>query len=652
MSPGEIKDQLRGVRLFRELDDPEIDALAQGCRQRAVKAGEVIVEQGAIGDEMHIILEGDYEVFLSQKTLGFEKQIGQLHAGDYFGEIALVSGHKRSASVRATTPGKLLTLPRETFIAQCERSSRLALKLCQALADYVQEGARQRSAVAFIKLGEAQPNRETLELIPAEVSKVCSAVAIERVGDRVTVVMVDPDDAQKRNFLEQALKPNKPEFAATTKDELSRFVGRMAAQHGYRAKPPTNLKLDFRGPDGQSIDISDNEAAKVLREAFREAIALKASDVHFEPKRTHMEIRARVDGRLLPLSDNIPAKLTRQVISMIKVLGNLDIAEKRLPQDGNFVIQAEDLEIDARLSLMPSQHGEKAVTRLLDPRSQLHFLNQIITSDPVHTLAAELFTRSAGLTLVTGPTGSGKTTTLYAGLRSIWEDNHLLNIVSAEDPIDQRLNFATQTQIMAQVGLTFPLVLRGLLRQDPDVILIGEIRDEQSASIALEAAITGHNVLSSLHTKHATEAVPRLRKLGGEPYLIAAALNGVISQRLLPKLNPRSVETIPASDPEILRLLRIGVLDEPTDQLRRGVETTPNEPAESGRVGLFEVLAVNEPIRAAIESTATSQELEAGLTRQNFISMKRYARYLLLEQLVSPLAVLNIFPEAPDIEAI
>ncbi|WP_309399466.1 ATPase, T2SS/T4P/T4SS family [Cerasicoccus maritimus] len=652
MSPTKIVQRLRDVHLFRELSDPELQSLAQACQLRSVEDSELIVEQGDDGDELHIILEGQFEVFLSQKTLGFEKQIGQLKEGDYFGEIALISGKKRSASVRASTSGKLLSLRRGAFLAQCEQSPKLSLKLCQALANYVQEGARQRSSVAFIKLGDAHPPKETLELIPPEVSKACDAMSIEHEGERVTIVMVDPDDAQKRNFLEQALQPLKPEFAATTADEMKKFVDRMQVQHGFRAKPPAEVALDFRGPDGQAIDISHNEAAKVLRDALREAIALKASDVHFEPKRGRLDVRARIDGRLLPLRNDVPVNLVRQVISMIKVLGNLDIAERRLPQDGNFVIQAEDLEIDTRLSLMPSQHGEKAVMRLLDPRAQLHYLNQIITSERVHALATELFTRAAGLTLVTGPTGSGKTTTLYAGLRSIWEDNRLLNIVSAEDPIDQRLDFATQTQILTQVGLTFPTVLRGLLRQDPDVILIGEIRDEHSASIALEAAITGHNVLSSLHTKHAAEAVARLRKLGAEPYLIAAALNGVIAQRLLPKLNPAAAQPVPIDDSELTRLIKIGVLDEPTDALRRGVSISPDQPAERGRVGLFEALAVDDSVRDAIESLATSQEMESRLNATNFVGMKRYARYLLLEQLVSPAAILGVFPESPEVGAL
>ncbi|MEO0796335.1 MAG: ATPase, T2SS/T4P/T4SS family [Verrucomicrobiota bacterium] len=649
MTPTEMAQVLSGVRLFRELDLSDLETLAKDCEQRAIAAQASVVEQGQDGDELHVILEGEFEVFLSQQSLDFEKEIGRLNAGDYFGEIALISQKKRSASVRALTPGKILSLGREPFLELCERKPGFTLKLCQALAEYVHEGARQRSALPFIKLSGATPEQGVLELIPAEVSRVCQAVSIEKIEDRVTVVMVDPDDAKKRDFLEQALKPLKPEFAATNADDMARFIDRMSAHCGYRSKPPAAVELDFRGPDGQSVEVSQNEAAKVLRNALREAITLKASDVHFEPKRVGMDVRARIDGKLLALHGDVPSAIVRQVISMIKVLGNLDIAERRLPQDGNFVIKVDDLEIDARLSIMPSQHGEKAVMRLLDPRAQLHYLNQLISSDPVLALAKELFTRSAGLTLVTGPTGSGKTTTLYAGLRSIWEDNRLLNIVSAEDPIDQRLDFATQTQIQNLVGLDFPTVLRGLLRQDPDVILIGEIRDSQSASIALEAAITGHNVLSSLHTKHATDSVARLRKLGAEPYLIAAALNGVISQRLLPRLNPNACESVPADDPEIARLVGIDILAETTDALRRGVQRTPDQKPEIGRVGLYEIMAVTAAVRDAIEGTATSQQLEAQLTPQNFISMKRYARFLLLEQVVSPDAVLTVFPESPEI---
>jgi len=648
MSPEETHRALRRVHLFRDLSDEDVETLAKNCRERGIAKGEVVVDQGSKGDELHVILEGAFEVFLTQSALSFEKPIGELGPGEYFGEIALVTGKERSASVRALSDGKLLSLARKEFLGLCERSPQFTLKLCQALADYVQAGARQQSTVPYLKLAEFDPDRETLDLIPDEVSKLCEAVAVDRDNEFATIVMVDPDNAKKRDFLAQALKPLRPHFAATSADEMARFVDRVAASRGYRAKPPAAVNLDFRGPDGQPVDISQNDAAKILRDAFREAVTLKASDVHFEPKRDGMDIRARVDGRLLPLRDDIPGRVVKQVISMIKVLGNLDIAEKRLPQDGNFSIEADDLEIDARLSVMPSQHGEKAVTRLLDPRAQLHYLNQIISSEPVLALANELFTRAAGLTLVTGPTGSGKTTTLYAGLRSIWENNRLLNIVSAEDPIDQRLDFATQTQIRDAVGLTFPKVLRGLLRQDPDVILIGEIRDETSAAIALEAAITGHSVLSSLHTKYSAESVARLRKLGAEPYLIAAALNGVISQRLLPRLNPHALEAIPADDDEIHRLKRIGVLDEPSDQLRRGRENLP----EIGRVGLFEILSVDDGVRDAIETTATTQQLEQRLNPRNFVSMKRYARYLLLQRYVAPASVLTVFPEAPEVDQI
>ena len=310
------------------------------------------------------------------------------------------------------------------------------------------------------------------------------------------------------------------------------------------------------------------------------------------------------------------------------------------------MIHVDERRIEFRVSVTPCHGGEKAVLRLISPNANLADLGNLILLPPLEAFVRHQFQSRSGLILVTGPTGSGKTTTLYAALNSVVSRNPFVNVVTIEDPVEYDLPFAAQIQVNSQAGMDFATILRTVLRQDPDVILVGEIRDPQSAALAVEAATTGHLVLSSLHTHSALEAIIRLRDLQVEPYMIGAALKAVISQQLIPKLAPGYTEEVPPDDALGLRLQELGVLDESWQgMLLRGRDTHDGPPdGEKGRVALFEMLAVNPALRAAIECSGTFSELESCLDDTSFASFAAYARFVLTEGLVAPERIEAVLP--------
>ena len=330
-------------------------------------------------------------------------------------------------------------------------------------------------------------------------------------------------------------------------------------------------------------------------------------------------------------------------------MSELDITSIRRPQDGRFLVRANDQRIEFRVSVTPCHGGEKVVLRVVAPNPDFLDLANLILSGPVAAFAKEMFQSPSGLVLVTGPTGAGKTTTLYAALSAIEGRDHTLNIVTIEDPVEHNLDFATQIQVNRELGLDFPNILRTILRQDPDVILVGEIRDAESAALALEAAMTGHLVLSSLHTYDALETLVRLQDLEVKPYLLASALKGVISQQLLPRLCPGCTEPIPSDAAVVARLKTLGVLEADwSGVLYRGKDCEGFPPGgESGRVGVYETMFVTEQLRDLIDRAAPRSELEKALDQQYFFSFPRYCRFLLKEGLAAPERVERILPKKP-----
>jgi general secretion pathway protein E len=352
--------------------------------------------------------------------------------------------------------------------------------------------------------------------------------------------------------------------------------------------------------------LESNDDAPIIRlinAVLTQAIRENASDIHIEPFENRLVVRFRVDGELREVLQSKRA-VASLVVSRIKVMSKLDIAEKRLPQDGRIGLRIAGRAVDVRVSTIPSGHGERVVLRLLDKQAGRLELGALGMDPNIQTLMDELIHKPHGILLVTGPTGSGKTTTLYAALERL--NDNTQNIMTVEDPIEYYIDGLGQTQVNTKVEMTFARGLRAILRQDPDVVMIGEIRDLETAQIAVQASLTGHLVLSTLHTNTAAGALTRLRDMGIEPFLLSSSLIGVLAQRLVRVLNPASRVAFQAGEYE-RRLIGLSP-EQPSPTLYR-----PGNDASGGyrgRTGIYELIVVDDAMRTMIHDGASEQQLE------------------------------------------
>ncbi len=359
-------------------------------------------------------------------------------------------------------------------------------------------------------------------------------------------------------------------------------------------------------PEPSDLLESDDDAPiiRLINAVLTSAVKENASDIHVEPFENRLVVRFRVDGVLREVLQSRRA-VAPLVVSRIKVMAKLDIAEKRLPQDGRISLRIAGRAVDVRVSTMPSGHGERVVLRLLDKHAGRLDLSQLGMEHGAQRTIDELIHRPHGIILVTGPTGSGKTTTLYAALERI--NDNTRNIMTVEDPIEYYIDGIGQSQVNTKVDMTFARGLRAILRQDPDVVMVGEIRDLETAEIAVQASLTGHLVLSTLHTNTAVGAVTRLRDMGVEPFLLSSSLIGVVAQRLVRVLDPDTKIPHSANDYEC-RVLAADPAEPPT--LYRPPEDTPLGEGFKGRTGIYEIVTVDDEIRAMIHDGAGEHELE------------------------------------------
>jgi type II secretory ATPase GspE/PulE/Tfp pilus assembly ATPase PilB-like protein len=638
---------IRFIPAFRELEEADLDALGKALRERPVKAGEVIAKQGEVGHELFIVLEGEFQMYVRQEQLDFEKVIRRIGSGNYFGEITLLSGGPRTSSVKACTDGRIAALHQIALEDIMRRSPSLALALCKGMAQYVRTILSRDTGIPFVDLDQIMVDKAASALIPPKIAAYARAMPYAIDGDTIKVGMVDPYDAPSRTFLKEVLQGKNVEFAAISESDFERYKAAFFKEESDQPVPDAELEeMSYVSATGQKIDFGDKETGELMERVFRSAFKYGASDIHFEPVGERSRVRMRIDGNMIPIEDAVPLKLFSQVVSRLKVMSDMDITQRRLPQDGRFMLKAGPRNLETRVSIMPCKGGEKAVLRTLDPGKQTLTLDELIVSQPVAMQVRESFLSPNGLVLVCGPTGSGKTTTLYAGLMEIWRGSNTWNMVTIEDPIEYQLDFATQIQVNKAVGLDFPQILRSVLRQDPDIMLLGEIRDTESAEIAVEAGTTGHLVLSSLHTDSAIDAVVRLRQLGVRPYMIANALRCVIAQKLVPKICPACAQpvTLDANDKD--RLTELGVIDaswSATVYRPQGCEKC-RFTGTKGRVGVYEVLMITPKLRDAIERSASYTDMQAALTHDQFIPMARYARFLLENKMVSVDEIKRLFP--------
>ncbi len=427
-----------------------------------------------------------------------------------------------------------------------ERIGKILVKLGMVEEDKMMDYLGEQLGIPHINLSTYSIDAEVVKLIPEKMARKYQAFPLFKISDTLTVAMSDPFDVVALDNLKYITKC-KIEPAISSEVKIMRAIDQYYRSLAIMKEiADGEQSIEVITSDNQDMDLGDSAALmdeapviKLINSVIMQAIQSRASDIHIEPDKNILRIRFRVDGILHEIMSP-PKRLHSAMVSRVKVMADMDIAEKRLPQDGRFHIKFWEKEIDFRVSTITTINGEKLVMRILDKSAFSFGLEQLGFSQENLEIFEKLIRKPYGIVLVTGPTGCGKTTTLYAALDKI---NTLdKNIITIEDPVEYELKSINQIPVNAKVGLTFAEILRTVLRQDPNVIMIGEIRDTETAEIAIRAALTGHLVFSTLHTNDAPGAITRLADMGIEPFLISSAILGVMAQRLIRKLCPKCKE--------------------------------------------------------------------------------------------------------------
>ncbi len=470
--------------------------------------------------------------------------------------------------------------------------------------------------VPSINLAHFEIDQSVIKLVPAEIAQKHMVIPINRKGSVLTVAMADPSNIFAIDDI-KFLSGFKVEPVVAAETSIKNAINKHYDSaglvkdilQGYDDREVATVEEGDEGPDVGDLQRATEDApvVKLVNLILSDAIKKGASDIHIEPYEKSFRVRYRIDGVLYDTMQP-PMKLRAAIISRAKIMAQLDIAERRLPQDGRIKIRMGQKEIDFRVSTLPTIFGEKVVMRLLD-KSNLQLDMSSLGFDPQ---ALQLFEKAIlaphGMVLVTGPTGSGKTTTLYSGLHRL--NTIETNIMTAEDPVEYNLAGVNQVQMKAEIGLNFAAALRAFLRQDPDIIMVGEIRDYETAEIAIKAALTGHLVLSTLHTNDAPSTVSRLINMGVEPFLVAASTNMILAQRLARKICNSCKEeiTVPRQ-----ALVDVGFAPDESKGLScyqgKGCMEC-NDTGYRGRVALYEVMPITEDIKDAILQGASVNEMK------------------------------------------
>jgi type II secretion system protein E len=502
----------------------------------------------------------------------------------------------------------------------------------------------QVSGVPYVNLTSSIIDQSILSLLPSDIAERFMAVPLAEVQNRLAVAMIDANNVQAVDYLANRIQRPLKVFMASeagvrhvldqyktdlsSVDEAAQVSQAEAAQEAAR--------------DIKTI-VQDSPISRALSTVLEYAVKSRASDVHIEPFEKSLKIRCRIDGVLREVMQ-LPKSIEPALVSRIKILSNLKIDEHRIPQDGQFTVRVSDKEVDLRIAISPVVWGEQVVIRLLDKAGNLFDLEQMGYAGRSLRTIRKGIKRPNGMVLTSGPTGSGKSTSLYALIKEIKTD--AINIVTLEDPVEYKMDGVNQIQVNTDVGLTFANGLRSILRQDPDVVMVGEMRDGETANLGVQAALTGHLVFSTLHTNSAAGVLPRLLDMGIEPFLIASTVNTIIGQRLVRRVANRRdaywstpLETqmiketvghlLPKTKEEVANISAdLGYKDLPLAgqtayTLVKGRDTPATPHGYAGRAGIFEVMDVTEAIQNLIVKRATSAEIQHKAIEQGMITMRQ-----------------------------
>ncbi len=492
--------------------------------------------------------------------------------------------------------------------------------------------------IPYQKVDASKLDEKLFELIPEETARTYGAVPISQSDNLLVVGMLRPDDPKAQEalkFIARRRRLNLGVYVISYSDWQD-VLRRYSPYKSEVEAAVRSLDIKSGGAGGRrlvgleetaSTKLEDAPIIRIVAKTFSEAVQKGASDVHIEPLENYLRVRFRINGQLEE-EIALPAELSQSVVSRVKVISNLKIDEARVPQDGRFRTRVFDREIDFRVSTFPTPLGEKVAIRVLDPSTGLKDFGQLGLEGKNLSTIKEGLSKPFGMILLTGPTGSGKTTTLYAILQTLNKEN--INILSLEDPVEYLVSGINQSQVRPEIGYDFASGLREMLRQDPDIIMVGEIRDNETAGLAVHAALTGHIVLSTLHTNNAIGVIPRLIDMKVEPFLLPPSLNLMVSQRLVGRLcqNCRKKETAPQEMQRIIKKALNDLPSEITSAYKEPYEIYKSEGCPKcqgkgivGRIALFEVFKMTNELQKIIVSSPTVQLISEEAKRQGMITL-------------------------------
>lgn len=504
-------------------------------------------------------------------------------------------------------------------------------------------GIAQVSGVPYVNLTNTIVDQSILSLLPSDIAERFMAVPLAEVQNRLAVAMIDANNVQAVDYLANRIQRPLKVFMASeagVRHVLDQYKTDLSSVDVAARASQEDAKNE--SSDIKTI-VQDSPISRALSTILEYAVKARASDIHIEPLEKALKIRCRVDGVLREVMQ-LPKSIEPALVSRIKILSNLKIDEHRIPQDGQFTVKVGNKEVDLRIAISPVVWGEQVVIRLLDKTGNSFDLEQMGYAGRALRAIRKGIKRPNGMILTSGPTGSGKSTSLYALIKEIKDDT--VNIVTLEDPVEYKMDGVNQIQVNADVGLTFASGLRSILRQDPDVVMVGEIRDSETANLAVQAALTGHLVFSTLHTNSSAGVLPRLLDMDIEPFLIASTVNTIIGQRLVRRVavkrdaywsSPLETKSIldnvghllPKTKEEVAQVSAdLGYKDLPLANqtaytLVKGHDTPASPRGYSGRAGLYEVMDVTEEIRELIVKRSTSGEIQRKAVEQGMITMRQ-----------------------------
>ena len=502
------------------------------------------------------------------------------------------------------------------------------------------------NGMPYVDLRTVTLDQSVLPTVPRDLSVKFQAIPFAKTPDSISVAMLDPNNVQAIEFIEKKTGLRVNPYMASA-ESIKKALDQYQDISGEVGEALSGIEIDtskaIEGAEDGSVDLAqDAPVTRAVNTIMEYAAKARASDVHIEPREKSVKVRYRIDG-VLHDTMNLPTHILPALVSRIKILSNMKIDEHRIPQDGRFNIKVDNRDVDLRVSISPTVFGEKIVIRLLDKSGGLITLEDLGIRGEAFKIIDAGTKRPHGMVLSTGPTGSGKTTTLYAILNKM--NSTEVNIITLEDPVEYQVDGINQIQVNAAVGLTFAAGLRSILRQDPDTIMVGEIRDAETAGLAVQSALTGHTVLSTLHTNSAAGVLPRLLDMDIEPFLVSSTVSTVIGQRLVRKICAKCKEKYQATPALAEAILKevgkyLPSTADPTKNKDVGYENLPNfEEKEvylyrgkgcdecrntgfQGRMGIFEVFPVTPEIEKLLLTHATTTEIQTAAIAQDMVTMR------------------------------